>query len=266
MIMKNESLRRSVELFFIAIMFIAPPLLAEVFFGGEVPAVLWYIRWIDIIDITIMTIVYFILFIYLAKHSIDETKNILFARIFTILLSLFIGGHFMHFATNAINTYAYEVRGYKVGQDIPNDIATVLYFLDEDLSHYIMFISMFALLLVIFISRFQILIKGENFHERIKLNDILDTSTSIIFGVAFAISAIEARKAYFVILLEIIVLAIIMFYSYKFEKKSIKVINQDTILRVIFMSFSLSLLTFLAYYLYFGGFIEPSEMFRRHTY
>ena len=48
-----------------------------------------------------------------------------------VMLGVFIGGHFMHFTANSVNTYAYEVRGYEVGSDIPGDVALLLYLLDE---------------------------------------------------------------------------------------------------------------------------------------
>jgi len=265
-ILNKENISRdSLIIFIFAIFFVLPHALAEILFGGETPKTIWYIRIIDLVDITVMTIVYISFFMYLQIIVVEKTNQYLL-KLYQVFFLLFIGAHFMHFATNAVNTYAYEVMNYTAGKEIPQDVASLLYFLDEELSHYIMFSSLFAMWLIVIIARF--ITKAPSFPEKRPLAErIVIFLSVIIFGAVFTISAIEARKAYFVIGLEVIVIILMLFISYivTTEKIFIK-IRKDPIIQVMLFSIIFSLLFFLAYYLYFGGFIEPSEILRGHTY
>lgn len=253
-------------LFILSLLFVTPPILSEALFGGNVPKTIWYIRIIDIVDITIMTGVYIVLFTYLEHISVSRTDNLILRKVYQLGFVLFIGGHFMHFAANAINTYAFEVAGYVVGTDIPEDIAALIYFFDEELSHFIMFTTLFTMLLVVLLARVD-LYDGKSGYKFNLVDRILIFVATLIFGGAFSISAIEARKAYLVIALEIIVLIMFALYTKYWAKKNmLGVIRNDSLVRIMIGALIFSLLIFIAYYVYFGYFIQPSELFRKHTY
>ncbi|MHA1595074.1 MAG: hypothetical protein ACTSXX_10090 [Candidatus Baldrarchaeia archaeon] len=92
------------------------PLVSELLFGGAVPEVIYCIRVIDLVDILVMTPVYFVMFLYVydrLSRGLGESR--VFGYVFMVMLGVFIGGHFMHFTANSVNTYAYEVRGTRWG-------------------------------------------------------------------------------------------------------------------------------------------------------
>ena len=97
--------------------FMGVPLISELLFGGAVPKTFYCIRIIDLVDILVMTPVYFVMFLYVydrLSRGLGESRVLDYA--FIVMLGLFMGGHFMHFTANSVNTYAYEVRGVRGGE------------------------------------------------------------------------------------------------------------------------------------------------------
>lgn len=241
---------------FFALLFITPHVLAELLFGGRTPAVVWRFRVIDLIDITVMTAVYVAFFLYLfSKFIVRGSRRIVL--LYITLMCLYIGGHFLHFGTNSIDTYLREVRHYAPGQDIPSDVYEQLHFLDEVLSHVIMFATLFSILSLTSL-------------VEIKLNLRVERSTrgwcfllvaAAILGAGITVSAIEAQVlwAYFPLLA--VSGAIVVTYAY------LRRLRTSDILKLSFTTFFLMLLLFAAltsviYYSVFGSFVQPSELVR----
>jgi len=253
-------------MFFLSIIFVLPPLLAEVLFGGAKPSTIWYIRVIDVIDITVMTLVYIAIFMYFQYISIEKMGNKKLSIAYQLLFALFIGGHFMHFATNAIDTYMYEVAGYEAGVDIPRDVADLIYFLDEDLSHYLMFTALFTIWVIVTVARIFVMTKSSSSNTIGIIDRILIFLTSLIFGVAFAIATIEAKKAYLGIGLILISTAIIITFTCVIKQNILNIMKNDSVVAILLLSLIMALFIYIAYYAAFGSFIEPSEILREHSY
>ena len=240
------------------------PVLSEALFGGPTPRTLWYIRIIDLVDILFMTPIYIITYLYIYDRlSKGEKPGRYVNCLFVVMLSFFIGGHFMHFATNAINTYAYEVKHYVIGKDIPRDVAALAYLLDEVVSHIIMFTTMYLMF------SFFILLDHEQgpTQPSNKRDSIVLTVAGVIFGTMLGIGAIEAQMIYYILVLDILLTIYIVVLTLKI-KKTIEhltdLINYRFTFFIVVSCLWLPLIA-LTYYLIFGSFIQPSEMFREGT-
>lgn len=102
----------------------------------------WYIRTVDLIDLVVLApiliLTYSLLMAQLLPIIPSPTKRILLL----VVTMLIVQGHALHVAANAIHTFAIEARGYT----LPHDLASLIHFLDEDLSHIVLFLGVFGLM------------------------------------------------------------------------------------------------------------------------
>ena len=87
---------------------------------------------------------YIVSLIFLYNYFEVEKAPRWLRRVYLVLVILFFYGHAMHVTANAVNTFSTEIRDYKAL--LPQDMYALLYFLDETLSHLIVFISRYGLL------------------------------------------------------------------------------------------------------------------------
>ena len=108
------------------------------------------LRVYNAVDLLIMTIFYHLLFqalceaVFLTRGS-EEMLSIRRCRgIAALLITIFQVGRSVHIAADAIHTYATEIHEYK--NRVPTDMLELIYFLDEDLGHWLLFIPYYSLL------------------------------------------------------------------------------------------------------------------------
>jgi hypothetical protein len=104
---------------------------------------IWHFRLVDFIDLVVLAPFYLIALYNL--HRTIKPKGI-YNHLSIAGIATFLYGHAMHVTGNAINTFITEVHHYR--NLIPDDSYELIYFLDENLSHYIIFIALFALLII----------------------------------------------------------------------------------------------------------------------
>jgi hypothetical protein len=108
------------------------------------------LRVYNAVDLLVMTIFYHLLFqalceaVFLTRGS-EEMPSIRRCRsIAALLITFFQVGRSVHIAADAIHTYATEIHEYK--HRVPTDMLELIYFLDEDLGHWLLFIPYYSLL------------------------------------------------------------------------------------------------------------------------
>jgi len=137
-----------------------------------------------------------------------------YSMIYLVIVALLIGGHMMHFAANALDMHFREFLNEDPESAMPSSAYTLLHFIDEYLSHAIMFTA-----LILMISMGSLAeIRGEP-----KSLGTLDKSlilfSGFILGSGLGISAVEASIPLYILMLAIINLTAIAWYSRKHRQK-----------------------------------------------
>jgi hypothetical protein len=212
-----------------------------------------YMRTADVGDLLLLSPLYGVILIYLlfymARYQAPASVQVLFIS----FSFLFIFGQAMHLTANAINTFATEVRDYKA--ILPADLYTLIFDLDERLSHWILLAASIGLIGSWFIYD-RMLISPPIFPK----NRILIVLVGVIWGIVMAISVIEARMAVlgaFVLLL----LAVLWIWYWRRSNQRIGVFAVErpytgfvAVMIIACLGF------FLVWGLIYGGFPQPSEL------
>ena len=157
--------------------------------GGRL---IWYFRAVDFADMTILTPIYIavVLYLWIYMHRNNATTAMLAA--FGAFGALFLVGQGQHVAGNSINTFMTEVRDYK--PITPDDAYELIFFIDEILSHWVLFGAMIGL-----ISTWLV------FDARIAARPLLPDKlwllllAGLIFGLTLGYALIEARTPYIIV-------------------------------------------------------------------
>ena len=104
---------------------------------------IWYLRFADLVDLLIMAPVYLVSLVLLHEQFLKGDASGRLRLAFLLLTGVFLYGHAMHVTANAIDTFSTEIRDY--GSVLPSDTYALIYFLDETLSHLIIFFSRYSL-------------------------------------------------------------------------------------------------------------------------
>ena len=194
-----------------------PRAISEFLFRRTSFRMVWVFRVIDVFDIILQTISYFALAIYIFVRCIprDGYREHLICMVLT---SLLIGGHMMHFAANALDMHYKEVLYVDTENAMPESAYTLLHFLDEYLSHIILFTSMILLMTLGVISE----IGRENGARNLDLLDrILIIFSSLILGVALGLTAVESSIPVYMIVLSVANLGVIIWFYRERARDSI---------------------------------------------
>jgi hypothetical protein len=141
----------------------------------------WHFRLVDFVDLVVLAPFYLILM--LAVHRmVMRTARGLLPWIALGLVGLFLYGHAMHLTANAINTYSTEVHDY-IGI-IPADTYELIYFLDEDLGHWLLYAGLFGLLGTWTVS------------SDVRGRSLSAALAGAVAGLALALSVIESSHAW----------------------------------------------------------------------
>jgi hypothetical protein len=104
---------------------------------------IWYMRFADLVDLLLVAPVYLVSLVWFHEQFLNRSAAAWLRRTFLVLAILLLYGHAMHVTANAINTFSIEIRGYEA--ILPADTSALIYFLDETLSHWIVFLTRFGL-------------------------------------------------------------------------------------------------------------------------
>ena len=121
---------------------LVPPLVIAVVELNKT-VLIWHIRIVDFADLVVLAPFYLVAFLVIHSMVFEKRAGPGF-WLGLGLIGLFMNGHAMHLAANAINTYSTEIHNYR--SQIPNDVYALIYFFDEDLGHWILFAGLYGLM------------------------------------------------------------------------------------------------------------------------
>lgn len=150
---------------------------------------IWYIRFSDFIDLLIVAPLSLLCLVLLYEHFQENNVPRWLRRGFLVLAMLYLYGHAMHMTSNTIDTFSTEIRDY--GTLLPQDMSELVYYLDEILSHWILFLSRYGLLaclLVLEVRYLSSLVSGW-IHW-------LAVGSGVLYGMADAVVFVEGQTVY----------------------------------------------------------------------
>ena len=242
-------MRDSYWLLLISILIMLPRIISESLFRFTSLKMIWVFRIIDIFDITLQTVSLFALILYIySKYIYERGKKC--STIYMILASLLIGGHMMHFAANALDMHFREVLNENPSDVMPYTAYVLLHFIDEYLSHIIMFTA-----LVMIISMGSL---AETYNEQKELKTLdrgIIMFSGIVLGGGLGISAVEASIPLYVLALAIINLLIIV-YHLKIHQRDVRQYPFTLYALMLLTMLILSIIIFIIIF----GFASPREI------
>lgn len=246
-------MRDSLWLSLISILILLPRVISELLFRFSGLRYVWVFRIIDIFDLTLQTLSFIVLVYYLFDKYIysEADKKVMF--IFIVLSMFLLGGHLMHSAANAIDMSYRETVFIDPEENMPKVTYTLLHFLDEYLSHAIMYLSLYGLLFM------GALIDLKSEKEKISQKDlILITLWGFILGGSLGISIIEASIA---LLMIPTILALLLVLIYKSKEHNIDPKRRPSKPLFLFVM-TVFLWTLIAMFIYIAifGFYSPREL------
>jgi hypothetical protein len=211
-----------------------------------------YMRFADFIDLVLNTAIYLASLVLFVELFLQASASRLLRIVFLVLALLFMYGQAMHLGTNAVNTFATEIRKY---QNLPQDMYALLYFLDETLSHLIIDISQFCLFGCLMILEARYLASKDTARSQ---GGAL--TAGVLFGIWEAIVYIEGQK---LILVPFVLLGLGGLWIWLWQRSGVRLADylKNGPVTAFFATMLPSVLCGLAIYLVsFGSFTEPSKL------
>jgi hypothetical protein len=206
-----------------------------------------YMRIVDFADLTI-TAPFFLLTmlaILATIYSGEQPNRLFWVSLF--LIGIFLYGHSMHMTANAINTYSTEIQNYRA--IIPNDTYSLIYFLDEDLGHWLLYFGLFGIL-------------GLWTYKSNIVSDRLGSAfmCGALAGIAYAVAIVESSQPWLGPILSVWLFCCNV-AALKRQGQTLKntwrsnPMMQYTTMVAIFI-----LVGMVVYFLVMGSFVEPSQL------
>lgn len=212
-----------------------------------------YFRVVDLADLFILAPIYLfiLLFLWFRMQSYNAPRWLLI--LFIIFIVIFMYGHAVHFTGNSLHTYITEVNDLE--HQMPADVFDMIFFLDEEFSHWILFIGSTGLLACWLL--FDQLGDAPPILPR---NRIFIALLAVLYGIVQAYALIEARTLYLGIPI-VLTLGIIWGWLWRRSGMGFMVFFRS---RPFTMLIAIMLVAFvgsiLLWGLIFNGFPQPSEM------
>ena len=207
-----------------------------------------HMRIVDFADLVLVAPMLILLFLAITQLVIARKSTPAYWA--TLLLSiLMIYGHSMHVTANAINTYSTEIQNYR--SIIPEDTYGLIYFFDEMLGHWLLYIGLFGTM-GMWVSESQIT------HEQVNGMRI----GGFLIGLFLSISIIESSQPIIVPLAAGWLVCVI---AYKVLRVS-RAVRADRFKIDLFANYAALLVVglivgALGYLLFTGGLTQPSDLF-----
>ena len=214
---------------------------------------IFYMRAVDFADIFILAPLYTIVLIFLWNYMWLHSPPKLLLAAFAIFGVQFMYGHAMHATANAINTLATEVRDYR--DLLPDDLYQLIYFLDEELSHVLLFVAVTGLIGCWLI--FDRMALAEPLFPR---SAVLVVGLGLLWGIVKAYGHIEARTVWLMFPIALVLMAL-WYYLWRKSALSFRDYFWDrpfTTFVAIMLLFGIS--TLIIWGVIFNGFPQPSEI------
>jgi hypothetical protein len=205
-----------------------------------------YMRIVDFVDLSVMAP--FFLAIALAIHSVvfSEKLSSKNSWVSLVLIGILLYGHSMHMTANSINTYSTEIKNYK--DIIPDDTYALIYFLDEQLGHWLLYVGLFGLLGV-WTWSCDI--------EVSKSTSLL--ACGLLFGISYGVVLIESSQVWLAPIIVTWLLGSSLLSAKKRNQRFLALVNANPIVQFTAMAAVGILIGMSVYFLFTGGFVEPSK-------
>lgn len=210
-------------------------------------------RVVDLADLFILAPLYLLILLYLFFRILDYRAPRWLLVMYLVSAFIFMYGHAIHFTGNSLHTYVTEVKDYE--HAMPRDVFEMIFFLDEEFSHWVLFIGTTGLICCWLL-----------YDQLVKAPPVLPNTMWIIlpfgvmYGFVLAYALIEARSLPFTFLI-VGAPAITWIYLWR---RSAQGVWEFTKSRPFTKLVSIMLFSLLAglglWYLAFGGFPQPSEV------
>lgn len=212
-----------------------------------------YFRVVDLADLFILAPIYAGILLYLWFRMLDYEAPRWLLLFFIIFVLIFMYGHAVHFTGNSLNTYMTEVNDYK--DQMPPDLYDMIYFLDEEFSHIVLFIGSTGLIAGWLM--FDQIVKAPPILPK---NTIFITLVAVLYGIVKAYAIIEART---LILAPIIILSLTAVWLWLWRRSKLG-LWEFFKSRPFTMLVAMMLIAFIGaiagWGIIFGGYPQPSEV------
>ncbi|MGQ4891409.1 MAG: hypothetical protein ACP6IP_02870 [Candidatus Njordarchaeia archaeon] len=205
----------------------------------------WIISCPDLIDLLIYPLYMGLTLFYIYEKTPKKERPL--SVLYIALLIIHIEGHGFHWVANAIDVTIENIQNWESVQQLVT-LHRYAYFLDEILSHKIMFYSISIIMIIILYwsNRYKAEINQ-------KQKYLLDTS-SIVFGFSLIISFIEGQTP-----IEGIIFAIALITFALILYRDIREIYDNFTSRFLFTMAMTIVIISAAYFAIFQGFPQPSK-------
>lgn len=122
--------------------FVVIPILVVTFGEAFKNRIIWRMRVTDLIDLVFLAPFFLVMLLYFNHHVFYGQKERKLYLVALGLMTLVLYGHAMHLTGNAINTYSTEIQHYQ--DRIPADTYQLIYFFDENLGHWLLYMGFFG--------------------------------------------------------------------------------------------------------------------------
>jgi len=207
---------------------------------------IWHIRIVDFADLIFVAPFYGIIFLSLTALVFKKRSFSFWAALGLSVIALY--GHAMHLTANAVNTFSTEINNYR--NLLPDDVYSLIYFFDEILGHWILYVGLFGLLGILILE-----------NKIIETKYIFMMLNGLILGLVLSVTIVESSQV--VIIIPAAGWLGYCIYrkwkSYNFMVKPI--FNNDAILMFSSMLLTGMFLGLAIYLLIFGSWVEPSTLY-----
>ena len=159
-----------------------------------------------------------------------------------------------HATANSINTFATEVRDYR--HDTPEDACQLICFLDERLSHWLLFAFMTGL-----ITRWLIFDRTAIAPPIVPRHSLFLIALGIIYGIVKAYRLIEARVVPLIVPMFFILMGLWFWYWRRSALPFTEYLGHRPFTTFVAIMSISAVVTMVVWWFIFGGFPQPSEIF-----
>jgi len=208
------------------------------------------------VDITFYGLIIGLSFFLLYEEKFQATPTWI-RYIFIYLFILHFTGHGFHWAANAINETILNI-----GSGTPTSVSEYAYYLDEIVSHYIMYPTFLGMLFVLLLADIYVCPENKKSDRHSEPHEITVNVRrmlipSVVFGFSYMVSSAEAQLSYLAIFFAIAVIAVIFI---KFKDGFSSGLSKSNFRVFLFTSSFMILITAAIYWMLFPGFPEPSKI------
>jgi hypothetical protein len=215
---------------------------------------IWYFRFADLVEILVNSAFYLISLVLFYELFWQVQASTRLRRLFATLTILFFIGHVMHFTANTTNVFATEIRDYKAL--IPQDLYALIYFMDETLSHVILYLSRYAILACLLVLETRYLVKQAPVRSLWAGGLVV----GLLFGLWEAIVFIEGQKVWLVPV-AIILLGATWVWTWRKSGSPLGTfIKTGSITAFVTVELPCLVIGLVVYLIIMGGFIQPSQL------